>query len=150
MTLFLSSGCRLSELSGLDVADIDLENKTAVVLGKGSRIRRIHFSKECAFVLRQYLAQHPGHGPLFLNCRGNRLGNTGIFKIVKRIGRMANLPDDLSPHKLRHTFATNLLARGADLQFIATELGHSNLNVTQRYTRIPNEDLIMEYRRAMD
>ncbi|MBM7690750.1 integrase/recombinase XerD [Peribacillus deserti] len=149
--LFLfSSGCRRTELANLSIEDVNIDRRTARVKGKGKKIRDIHFSQECALVLTEYLRirQHDGTGPLFMGRYGPLKGQ-GIYQIIKKLGQAAELTQSLHPHSCRHTFATNLLARGADLQFIGDEMGHANLNTTRIYARIPTEDMILAYQNKM-
>lgn len=152
LILFLfTSGSRKSEVSKLTIDDVDLEKRTAEVKGKGKKIRNVHFSEECALVLKEYLKERSCEGKeaLFINKFGNRLSSGGVYEITRKIGKKAGLKQSLFPHCCRHTFATNLLARGADLQFIADELGHSDLNTTRIYARILTEDKIMAYQNRM-
>lgn len=152
IVLFLfSSGCRRSEVIQLNIQDVDLERRTVGVTGKGKKIRHIHFSEECALVLKEYLQTRSGNSsePLFLNKFGNRLKKTGIYKITTKLGRLAGLKQPLHQHCCRHTFATTMLAKGVDLEFIAEEMGHNNLNTTRVYARIPTEDMIVTYQNIM-
>lgn len=152
VVLFLfSSGCRRSEVTQLMIQDIDFIKRTAQVKGKGNKIRNVHFSIECSSILKDYLSTrvYSESDPLFLNRWGQPLGQTGIYKLIKKVGELADLPQNLHPHSCRHTFATNLLAKGADLQFIADEMGHTNLNTTRVYARIPTEDMLTAYQNIM-
>lgn len=152
LVLFLlSSGCRRIEVSQLTIQDVDLERRTAKVIGKGKKIRNIHFSEECAIVLREYLQTRTGNPtePLFMNKFGQGLQQNGIYKVIRRLGEMAGLEQTLHPHCLRHTFATNMLARGAKIEFIADEMGHTDLNTTRVYARIPTEDMMLVYQNKM-
>lgn len=152
LILFLfSSGCRVSEVSNLNIQDIKLKKRTAEVIGKGKKIRHVHYSEECALVLDGYLQTRTGRPtePLFKNKFGNRLLVGGIQQVLKKAGVKAGLKQSFHPHNCRHTFATNMLARGADLQFIADEMGHSDLNTTRIYARIPTEDMKLKYQNIM-
>lgn len=152
LILFLfSSGCRRGELCNLSIGDINLEQRTAKVIGKGKKVRHIHFSVECGIVLKEYLQTRVCEDtePLFMNRFGQRLGPSGVLKITRDLGKKAGLNQSLHPHVCRHTFATNMLARGAELGFIADEMGHSNLNTTRIYARIPTEDMIIAYQNKM-
>jgi len=152
LVLFLfTSGCRLSEVSNLSIQDVNLERRTAEVRGKGNKIRHVHFSEECAIVLKEYLRTRSGDGtePLFMNRWGGRLGKSGIYTVTRKLGKKAGLTHSLHPHCCRHTFATHMLARGADIEFIADELGHANLNTTRIYARIPTEDMVLAYQNRM-
>lgn len=152
LVLFLfSSGCRVSEASNLNIHDVNIEKRTAEVIGKGKKIRHIHFSEECALVLNKYIktrSSDPSE-PLFKNKFGQRLLKGGIQQVLKKLGKKAGLMQSFHPHCCRHTFATRMLARGADLQFIADEMGHSDLNTTRIYARIPTEDMISKYQNIM-
>lgn len=150
LEFLLSSGCRRSEVASLNLEDIDLDNRTAQVVGKGKKIREVHFSVECSILLKEYLREHNKENPaLFLSCLGNRLTGEGIYKITTKLGKKTGLLTTFNPHRCRHTFATNMLARGSDLQFIGDELGHSDLNTTRVYARIPSQDIIDEYNKKM-
>ena len=152
LILFLfSSGCRRSEAAQLNIEDIQLEKRTVAVKGKGKKIRNIHFSEECALVLKDYLQTRSGkkEEPLFLNRFGQRLSGNGIYVVTTKVGKLAGLTQSLHPHSLRHTFATYMLARGATIEFIADELGHSDLDTTRVYARIPTEDLRLLYQNIM-
>ena len=152
LILFLfSSGCRSSEVSFLLIKDVNFEKRTAEVTGKGRRIRKVHFSEECAIALGEYLNTRNSNGidSLFLNNSGQRLEPKSIYYITRKVGKKAGLQQSLHPHCCRHTFATNMLARGATLEFIADELGHSNLNTTRIYARILTEDMILSYQNIM-
>jgi site-specific recombinase XerD len=110
----------------------------------------VHFSETCAILLTEYLETHPKDAAaLFLNQHGDRLCRQSIYNIVSRLGKKAGLVCKLGPHRLRHTFATNLLARGADLGFIAGELGHADLNTTRIYANLPDPQLVAHYRQYM-
>lgn len=146
----LTSGCRRSEAAGLDIEDIDLANRTATVLGKGGKTREVHFSIECALLLKEYLASEMrDNGPLFINRFGNRLSDRAIYRITTKLRKMANLPQNFSPHWLRHTFGREMLSKDADLSFVAAELGHESLNTTRIYTQIPTRKLIAAYNQRM-
>jgi integrase/recombinase XerD len=152
LILFLfSSGCRVSEVSNLNIQDVNLIKRTAEVIGKGKKIRHVHFSEECALVLEDYINNRSSDPtePLFMNKFGQRLLVGGIQQVVKKLGIKAGLKQTFHPHCCRHTFATNMLARGADLQFIADEMGHENLNTTRIYACIPTEDMIIKYQNIM-
>lgn len=152
LILFLfSSGCRRSEVSNLTIQDVNIGLRTAEVKGKGKKIRLVHFSEECALVLKDYLSTrtYEPDDALFVSRLGCRLQPGGIFKITVELGKKAGLKQSLHPHCCRHTFATNMLAKGAELEFIADEMGHSDLNTTRNYARIPTEDMILAYQNKM-
>ncbi|WP_188206910.1 site-specific tyrosine recombinase/integron integrase [Alkalibacillus aidingensis] len=151
MLFLFSTGCRSFEVTNLVVSDVDIPKRTAQVTGKGKRIRTVHFSVECQLALKDYLATRTtkDEDPLFLNKFGQPLGKSGIYKITTELGKRAGISHSLHPHCCRHTFATMMMARGANIEFIADELGHSNLNTTRVYARIPTEDMKMEYQNKM-
>ncbi len=152
LVLFLfTSGCRKSEVIQLTIDDIDLAKRNAKVKGKGNKIRYVHFSEECALVLKDYLRtrSYKPSDPLFLNKFGQGLKSTGVYGVTKKLGETTGLRQNLFPHCCRHTFATNMLSKGADLQFIADEMGHSDMNTTRIYARIPSEDLMLAYQNKM-
>ncbi|MBY0221664.1 tyrosine-type recombinase/integrase [Sporosarcina aquimarina] len=152
LVLFLfSSGCRRSEASYLTMEDLDMKKRTAKVIGKGRKIRYVHFSEECAFALDNYLQSRKDNECeyVFLNKFGDRLSDQRIYKITTRLGKKIGLLHPLNPHSCRHTFATQMLAKGAELEFIADELGHADLNTTRVYARIPSEDMMLAYQNKM-
>ncbi|OBW58860.1 hypothetical protein A9986_07910 [Solibacillus silvestris] len=146
----LTSGCRVAELVGLNRDHINLETRTAHVVGKGRKIREVHFSEKCALFIERYLASQKKAGEaLFVSSNGKRLGIRRIQIIIQDIGEEAQLKTQLHPHRLRHTFATELLSKGAELSFIADELGHTNISTTQIYARLPQEKIVSLYRKYM-
>jgi len=150
-SFLFSSGCRRAEVSGLNTENADLEDRMAIVVGKGNKSRQVHFNEETALLLKEYLDSRPGDDQaLFHNKYGKRLGPQTIYVIVRKLGEKSGLPKNLSPHCCRHTFATNLLERGAKLEFIGAELGHRDINTTRIYARIPSANLISEYRRIKE
>lgn len=151
ISFLLSSGCRRSESVGLDLGDLDIEERTARVMGKGKRPREVHFSEETAFLLKDHLTNRTDpHLPLFISKFKKRMGTQGVYLICRKLGLKSGLPQNLSPHMCRHTFATNLIARGSELEFIGGELGHKDLNVTKIYAKIPSEQLMREYNKRME
>ena len=151
IAFMVSSGCRRAEVVGLNIDNIDLAERTAQVLGKGKKLREVHFSEETALHLSEYLRDHPrNQSALFINKFNQRLGAPGIYSLCRKLGIKAGLQQNLSPHCCRHTFATTMLARGAELEFIGEELGHRDLNTTRVYARIPSEEIMSEYRKRME
>jgi len=151
IAFMFSSGCRRAEVVRLNVKDINIFEKTAQVLGKGKKLREVHFSEETALLLSEYLIHHPDDEvALILGKFNKRLGPQGVYSICRKLGNKAELAQNLSPHCCRHTFATNMLARGASLEFIGEELGHRDLNTTRVYARIPSEEIMSEYRKRME
>lgn len=147
LELLYSSGIRLSELVRLDVKDVDVINETVRVFGKGAKERIVPVGAPALEALSHYRsAANVHHGPLFLNKSRRRLSARSAWLAMKRRLALAGLPADLSPHKLRHTFATHLLDAGADLRSVQSLLGHASLSTTQIYTHVTTERL----RRAYD
>ncbi|RVT62595.1 tyrosine-type recombinase/integrase [Niallia taxi] len=146
----LTTGCRVGEVSELNVEDINIEKRTACVVGKGKKLRYVHFTESCAFLLEKYISlNHTSQKALFLTYTGRRLSKRTIQQIIKDIGEGAEVRTNLYPHRLRHTFATELLTKGADLSFIGDELGHSDVGTTQIYARLPKREIISLYRKFM-
>ena len=153
LELMYSSGLRVSELINLTVNDIDLKNYVVRIFGKGSKERIIPLNDYAAEALKKYILYHRTilfkHGEnniLFLNNHGNKMTRQGFFKIIKNIAKEKGIKTELSPHTLRHSFATHLLKHGADLRSIQELLGHSDISTTQIYTHITNEKLKENYR----
>ncbi len=146
LELLYASGLRVSELTGLDLADVDRAAGTVRVLGKGRKERMVPFGGAAAEALDAWLARRgAAPGPLFRNSRGGRLGVRSVHTIVRRRARAAGIVRRVSPHTLRHTFATHLLDAGGDLRLIQDLLGHSRLSTTQRYTHVSADQLMRVY-----
>ena len=149
LELLYASGLRVSELSGLDLDDVDRTERTVRVLGKGRKERIVPYGNQAARALETWLGERGEHGgPVFTNARGGRLTVRSVHTIVRRAARAAGITRRVSPHTLRHTFATHLLDGGADLRAIQELLGHSRLSTTQRYTHVGAEQLMKVYDRA--
>lgn len=152
-TLFeflLSSGCRITETCMLKKENLKLEERTARVIGKGNKIRTVHFSNRCAILLEKLLKILPEDVPyIFINCHGEPLSRVWGHKIVSEMGKAGEMKTSIWPHRLRHTFATTLLSKGAELSFISEELGHSDISTTRVYARLPQNELIKMYRQYM-
>jgi len=138
-----ATGLRVSELVGLRRTDVHLDQGFVQCVGKGGKERLVPLGDVAVTWVRRYLAEgRPGlarqapHPWLFVNARGGRLSRIGFWKILKGYGRQAGLRTRLSPHVLRHSFATHLLERGADLRAIQAMLGHADLSTTQIYTHV--------------
>ncbi len=138
---------------------MDLASRLLRVVGKGSRERIVPFGEEAEDALRAYLPTRArlrreasgdasGGEALFVNRRGGRLTTRSMARLLKRRLRAAGLPADISPHALRHTFATHLLEAGADLRSIQELLGHASLSTTQKYTHLDAAHLDAVYRHA--
>lgn len=155
LELFYSSGLRVSELVGLDLADINLSERLVRARGKGKKERLVPVGRPAVEVIQRYLevrglgVKEPLHPTaLFLNYRGGRLTTRSVDRHVKRYGLVAGILRKIGPHALRHTFATHLLAEGADLRSIQELLGHASLSTTQRYTHVAIERLMEVYDKA--
>ena len=172
LELFYASGLRLSELVGLGIEDVNLSARMVRVLGKGRKERLVPFNTSTADALRAWLkdrtmtgqrtegrgqrAESGGQGkhargvaaPLFLNYRGGRLSTRSVDRLVRRYVALCGAKFGISPHALRHSFATHLLANGADLRAIQELLGHARLSTTQRYTHVNAAQLIEVYKKS--
>jgi integrase/recombinase XerC len=152
LELLYATGIRCAELVGLDLAEVDLESRMVRVLGKGRKERVVPFGGRALEALRAYLPARlraaPRSDALFVNARGGRLTDRSIRHIVAARMRQAATETHVSPHTLRHSFATHLLQRGADLRAIQELLGHSSLSTTQRYTHVNARHLLEIYRKT--
>jgi integrase/recombinase XerC len=165
LELFYASGLRLSELVGLDMEDVNLSGRMVRVMGKGRKQRLVPFNTTTADALRAWMKDRgtTGQGaerraqtrgaravaaPLFLNYRGGRLSTRSVDRLVRRYVALCGARFGISPHALRHSFATHLLANGADLRAIQELLGHARLSTTQRYTHVNAAQLIEVYRKS--
>ena len=146
MELFYSSGLRLSELAALDVADVDLYTESVRVFGKGRKERVCPVGLPALEAISRYRAAATVHsGPLFINKSCTRISTRSIWLILKRYLRFTSIPISISPHKLRHSFATHMLDRGADLRSVQELLGHASLSTTQIYTHVTVDRLKKAY-----
>ena len=149
MELFYSSGLRLSELTALDVADVDLYTESVRVFGKGKKERVCPIGLPALEAISRYRSAAGVHkGPLFISKSRHRLSSRSIWLILKRYLRHTSIPISISPHKLRHSFATHMLDRGADLRSVQALLGHASLSTTQIYTHVTVERLKKAYASA--
>ena len=153
LEVLYSAGVRVAELVGLNVEDVDLEAGAATVMGKGRKERVVLLGEKAVSALRAYLASPPPWAgrepaPLFRNSRGGRLTTRSVERIVAEQCRaLPNFPT-MTPHTLRHSFATHLLDGGADLRAIQEMLGHASLATTQRYTHVALDRLMETYDKA--
>jgi integrase/recombinase XerD len=155
--LLYATGMRVSELVGVRAADLHLDEHYLTCIGKGNKERLIPIGEQAADWVARYQAgarpalvrRAKGRATpkLFVNARGGSLSRVGFWKILKRYGKRASLPRTLSPHVLRHSFATHLLERGADLRAIQMMLGHADLSTTQIYTHVLEARLRVVYDR---
>ena len=169
LELFYASGLRLSELVGLDLEDVNLSTRIVRVMGKGRKERLVPFNRSTEAAVRAWLkdwesfadgmrdAERGMRGkrptrkaavPLFLNYQGGRLSTRGVDRLVRKYVAQCSTRFGISAHALRHSFATHLLERGADLRAIQELLGHARLSTTQRYTHVNSTQLLDAYRKA--
>jgi integrase/recombinase XerD len=146
------AGVRVSELTGLDVDDLDLDEGSVRVFGKGRKERIVPLGRPATAALASYLtrarpalARSTSGAALFLNHRGRRLTRQSVHHVVERAGAAAGVADRVSPHVLRHSFATHLLEGGADIRIVQELLGHALLSTTQVYTLVTGERIRDEY-----
>ena len=155
LELLYSSGLRVSELVTLDIEKFDLTSRLVRVSGKGGKERLLPIGRKATAVIKEYIQntekkrKKAGYstifGPLFLNYRGGRLSARSVDRLVKRHSRQCGITAEISPHSIRHTFATHLLDGGADLRSIQELLGHVNLSTTQKYTHVSIDKLMEVY-----
>ena len=169
LELFYASGLRLSELVGVGLEDVNLSSRVVRVLGKGGKERIVPFNRSTESAIRAWLKDReeiaaaagssllaPGKAarkrraaePLFLNYQGGRLSTRSVDRLVRKYVGACSTRFGISPHALRHSFATHLLERGADLRVIQELLGHARLSTTQRYTHVNAAQLLDAYRKA--
>lgn len=149
LELFYSSGIRLAELAALDVKDFDFFNETVRVFGKGSKERICPLGNPATEAIHRY-RNFAGvvEGALFISKLRKRLSTRSVSNVIKKYHELSGIPVDVSPHKLRHSFATHLLDNGADLRSVQTLLGHASLSTTQIYTHVSIERLKQVYDEA--
>ncbi|OGP64292.1 MAG: hypothetical protein A2169_06535 [Deltaproteobacteria bacterium RBG_13_47_9] len=151
LELLYSSGLRVGELVGLDVRQLDLDLGIVKVMGKGRKERIVPVGKKAIEALKAYLEQRGvlrGDAPLFVNLKGGRLTARSVGRLVERYTKRSGIFRKVSPHSLRHTFATHLLDAGADIREIQEMLGHSSLSTTQRYIHLSMGKLMEVYDKA--
>jgi integrase/recombinase XerD len=155
LELMYASGLRASEVIGLEVGDLDFDHGLLRARGKGSKERLVPFGDKAVAAVRAYLRSGRPHliknheeRKLFLNFRGGPLTRQGLYKIVLRHAKTAGLEGKMSPHTLRHSFATHLLSGGCDLRSVQEMLGHADLSTTQLYTHLSGEELKEVYFKA--
>jgi integrase/recombinase XerC len=152
LELLYATGIRCAELVGLDLSDVDTGSRMIRVLGKGRKERVVLFGKRAQAALEAYLParqqRHPRSDALFVNLRGGRLTDRSVRNIVEQRVEAVAIARRVSPHTLRHSFATHLLAHGADLRAIQELLGHASLSTTQRYTHVDTLQILSIYKKA--
>lgn len=144
LELLYGAGLRVSEAASLDRGHLNLDVGFVRCFGKGSKERLVPLGRFAQTALRRYLDEerpmlvrrHPGEQALLVNRRGSRLTRQRIWQVIRRYARLGNLSKQFGPHALRHSFATHLLSRGADLRTVQELLGHANIVTTQRYTQV--------------
>ena len=151
LELLYASGLRIAELVGIDIDDIELRARLVKVRGKGSKERIVPFGSKAEEAIRAWLAAReapPEEEALFINYRGERITQRSVRRLFDRYVRDAALRAGISPHTMRHSFATHLLNAGADLRAIQELLGHASLSTTQKYTHLNDWELMKVYRKA--
>lgn len=158
LEVLYSCGIRVSELEALNISSVDFDERLVKVVGKGNKERIVPVGRPALGALKnylvatQYLRRKRGHdsqeAPLFINFRGGRLSSRSIGRIIKGYALQSGLSSEISPHSMRHTFATHLLDGGADLRAVQELLGHSSLSTTQKYTHVSLDRLMQVYDKA--
>ncbi len=146
---FYATGVRISELINLRIENVNLNLGYLRCVGKRGKERVIPIGKVAINAIRKYLAlrKNPKRGYLFVNPSGNMFSRIGMWKLVKRYVKKANITKEITPHSLRHSFATHLLEKGADLRIIQELLGHQNISTTEIYTQIDRTNLKALYKK---
>lgn len=151
LELMYGCGLRVSEVINLEINDIDIINCYIRILGKGSKEREVPLGEFSIYYLKEYLnvrnslLKDKSCSKLFINNHGNGITRQGFFKILKKLLKEKNLNPNVSPHTLRHSFATHLVNRGADLRSVQEMLGHSDISTTKIYTEVSNDKVIDDY-----
>lgn len=151
LELMYGCGLRVSELVNLTLNDIDISNCLIRIFGKGSKEREIPIGEYSIYYLKEYLnvrsklLKDKPCNKLFLNNHGSSISRQGFFKMLKQLLKEKGLNEDVSPHTLRHSFATHLINRGADLRSIQEMLGHSDISTTKIYTKVSDDKVLEEY-----
>lgn len=153
LELLYATGMRISELLSLRHSNINFESETILVEGKGGKERIVPINETAKYYLSLYLKEyrpslikhHKDYEELFLNNRGTPITRQGLYKLLKQLAQRNHIEKELSPHILRHSFATHLLNNGADLRVIQELLGHSNISTTEIYTHVSKEHIKKEY-----
>jgi len=155
LELLYATGMRVSELIGINLEDMSFEERLVRVRGKGKKERLLPFGRKAGESLVNYLRARPfinkgriDEKALFLNYRGQRLTARSVERIIDKYIRLSALKRKISPHSLRHSFASHLLSRGADLRVIQELLGHESLATTQKYTHLDLNQLLKVYRKS--
>ncbi|MBM3289246.1 MAG: hypothetical protein FJY92_03765, partial [Candidatus Hydrogenedentes bacterium] len=145
LELFYSCGLRVSELAGLPLRAVSLEEGAVRVKGKGAKVRIVPLGARAMARIRAWLEVRADgralEDALFVGARGRRMPRASVWAVVKRYARAANVAQNVTPHMLRHSFATHLLDRGADLRAVQEMLGHADISTTQIYTHVSTDRL---------
>ncbi len=155
LELLYASGMRVSELISLNLNDIDIKNGSVRCFGKGNKERMVPIYRQAAKAVEEYIEQvrprlvhSDAERALFVNQRGDRLTRQGLWQILKAYAKSAGLSKQVTPHTLRHSFATHMLNGGADLRSVQELLGHANISTTQIYTHLTSEHIRRTYDKA--
>jgi integrase/recombinase XerC len=155
LELLYSTGCRISEVTGIDITDLSVRDGNVLVQGKGGKERLVFLGSHAVHALREYLPLRLGRlrgnsaePALLLNNRGTRIGRRGVARTISRYTVASGLQKRITPHTFRHSFATHLLDHGADIRAVQEMLGHVNLSTTQIYTHLGFERLKVAYTQA--
>ncbi len=155
LEVLYASGMRVSELVNLNLDDVDIEGGYVRCFGKGHKERMIPIYRQAALSVEKYLKEnrpklvhHEGEKALFVNHRGDRLTRQGLWQILKGYAKAAKLDIEVTPHTLRHSFATHMLNGGADLRSVQELLGHANISTTQVYTHLTDEHIRNTYEKS--
>ena len=155
LELLYASGMRVSELVSLNLGDVDTKDGSVRCFGKGHKERLIPIYEQAALAVEEYvkegrsqLVRNSGERALFVNRRGERLTRQGFWQILKGYAKSANLDAEVTPHTLRHSFATHMLSGGADLRSVQEMLGHANVSTTQVYTHLTTEHIRRAYEKS--
>ena len=145
--MLYATGVRVSELVNIKINDIDFNNRRIIVLGKGNKERIVYYGEYAEEVLKEYLKTHErkNHNYLFVNSKGGKLTDRGVRYIIDNIMSKLSVKVHVTPHVLRHTFATDMLNNGCDIRVVQELLGHSSLKATEIYTHVTNEHLKKVY-----
>ena len=145
--MLYATGVRVSELINIKINDIDFNNRRIIVLGKGNKERIVYYGEYAEEVLKEYMKTHErkNHNYLFVNSKGGQLTDRGVRYIIDNIMSKLSVKTHVTPHVLRHTFATDMLNNGCDIKVVQELLGHSSLKATEIYTHVTNEHLKKVY-----
>ncbi len=155
LALLYASGLRVSELMSLNLGDVDIEGGFVRCFGKGHKERLVPIARRASLAVAEYVKESRPHlthsdaeRALFLNRRGKRLTRQGFWQILKGYAKSADLGKEITPHTLRHSFATHMLSGGADLRSVQELLGHANISTTQVYTHLTSEHVRRTYEKS--